>query len=206
MNFVVQIPWKGIIVKLQIWLSEIEEREGNERWLLSLTPPRKAVANILSSSSGNRQDFVQAFLISFPVSAEAVPHNLGIFKSLEAKWSFSFQDPPFTDVETEGWNVSGIRCRLRNWLVAGVGEFSPLTYSAPSSITDILESPPATRRALLMLFLRDFSWNPRGSWWRPWTNFEKSPRNYIHAQPVTEFSGWVHSRWSGHPQTSKFLL
>lgn len=72
-------------MKLQIWLSEMEEREGNERWLLSLTPPRKAAVNILSSSSGNRQDFVQAFLLSFPVFAEAVTHNLGIFKGPGAK-------------------------------------------------------------------------------------------------------------------------
>jgi len=85
MNFIVQIPSRGIIAKLQIWLSEIEEREGNERWLLSLTPPRKAVVSILSSSFGNRQDFVQAFLMSFPVFAETLPHNLGIFKSPEAK-------------------------------------------------------------------------------------------------------------------------
>lgn len=55
---------------LQIRLSEIEEREGNERWLLSLTPPRKAVVNILSSSSGNRQDSVPAFWTSFPVFVE----------------------------------------------------------------------------------------------------------------------------------------
>lgn len=65
MNYIVQIPSEGIIVKLQIWLSEIEEREGNERWLLSLTPPRKAVENILRCSSGNRQDSVQAFWTSF---------------------------------------------------------------------------------------------------------------------------------------------
>jgi len=65
MNYVVQIPSEGIIVKLQIWLSEIEEREGNERWLLSLTPPRKAVENILRCSSGNRQDSVQAFWTPF---------------------------------------------------------------------------------------------------------------------------------------------
>lgn len=49
MNFLVQIPAKGIIVKHQIWLSEIEEREGNERWLLSLTPSKEAVVNILST-------------------------------------------------------------------------------------------------------------------------------------------------------------
>lgn len=65
LNFIVQIPPRGIIVKLQILLSEIEEREGNERWLLSLTPPRRAAVSILSSSSGNKQDFVEAFLISF---------------------------------------------------------------------------------------------------------------------------------------------
>lgn len=85
MNFIVQIPSRGIIAKLQIWLSEIEEREGNERWLLSLTPPRRAVVNNLSNSSGNRQDFVQAFLISFPMFAEALSYNLGIFKGPEAK-------------------------------------------------------------------------------------------------------------------------
>lgn len=85
MNFIVQIPSRGIIAKLQIWLSEIEEREGNERWLLSLTPPRRAVVNNLSNSSGNRQDFMQAFLISFPMFAEALPYNLGIFKGPEAK-------------------------------------------------------------------------------------------------------------------------
>lgn len=80
MNFLVQIPSKG---KLQIWFSEREEREGNERWLLSLTPPRKAVVNILSSSSGNRQDFVQTFWTSFPVFVEAVPHSPGIFRVLK---------------------------------------------------------------------------------------------------------------------------
>lgn len=57
-------------MKLQIRLSEIEEREGNERWFLSLTPPRKAVVNILSSSSGNRQDAVPGFWTSFPVFVE----------------------------------------------------------------------------------------------------------------------------------------
>lgn len=65
MKFVVQIPSEGIIVKLQIWLSEIDEREGNERWLLSLTPPRKVVENILRHSAGNRQDSVQAFWTPF---------------------------------------------------------------------------------------------------------------------------------------------
>lgn len=83
MNFIVQIPSKRIVVTLQIWLSEIEGREGNERRFLSLTPPRKAAVNILSSSSGNRLDSMQAFLTSFPVFVEAIPHNLGIFKGLE---------------------------------------------------------------------------------------------------------------------------
>lgn len=85
MNFIVQIPSKGIIVKLQIWLSEIDEKEGNERWLLSWTPLRKAVENILRSSSGNRQDSVQAFWTPSPVFVEAVPHNPCVFKGLKGK-------------------------------------------------------------------------------------------------------------------------
>ena len=39
--------------------------------------------NILSSSSGNRQDSLQAFLTPFPVFVEDVLRSPGIFKGLE---------------------------------------------------------------------------------------------------------------------------
>lgn len=94
MNYIVQIPSEGIIVKLQIWLSEIEEREGNERWLLSLTPPRKAVENILIYALlVTGRILCRPFGHLFPVFVEA--HNPGIFKGPEVKGSFDFQTSSF---------------------------------------------------------------------------------------------------------------
>lgn len=50
-------------MKRHILLSEIEEKGGNEKWRLSLTPPRKPVVIILSSPLGTGRS-VRVFLTS----------------------------------------------------------------------------------------------------------------------------------------------
>lgn len=50
-------------MKRHILLSEIEEKGGNEKWRLSLTPPRKPAVIILSSPLGTGRS-VRVFLTS----------------------------------------------------------------------------------------------------------------------------------------------
>lgn len=100
MNYIVQIPSEGIIVKLQIWLSEIEEREGNERWLLSLTPPRKAVENILVPFLVTGRILCRPFDIFFLCLLKLT--ILVFLRVPRLRDHLTSKHPPFADVETEG--------------------------------------------------------------------------------------------------------